>query len=654
MISRSHEPLLAAAATLIQCMGDPCFAVDSQGAVAAWNQAMKILTGVSPEAMLGRSDRAYALPFHGKKAPLLIDYVLLPGLLEDEPVPDVRHEGNVLEREESFPAIRGGRVFQTRAAALRDPQGAIVGAVQSFRDNTDPGIIRQTLAATEEKYRVFFENAEDFLYIHDFDGNLIETNMASKLQTGYTAEEILCMNIKDFMPEPYRQAFGRYQEDVLKKGGGEGLISILTKDGRERVIEYRNTLVRDSRGNPLYVQGSGRDITEKVKGKRALKFSEDRYRTILESIEEPYFEVDLSGNFTFFNQALAKNLKYTPDELKGLNYRQYMDEENAKMVFEMFHRVYVTGEAAKTFDWELMDKEGGKRYAEASVSLMRDARGSPIGFRGIVRDITLRKEAQRERDRYEIRLSRAQRMEAIGTLASGIAHDFNNMLSAIMGYTELARRQMQEDSPAARNLAQVLKAGMRARDLVAQLLSIGRNYRAEREGVAVIAILKEALNLLRATIPTTIEIRTALHPEAGMVYADATEIHQLVMNLCTNAYQAMEEKGGLLQITLEPVILQAEECNGKIQPPLSPGPYLKLTVSDTGDGMDEDTIRHIFDPFFTTKERGKGTGLGLATVSRIITDLKGGVSVESSPGKGSAFTLFLPRYESKAKKPKKR
>jgi len=650
-----HKPLLAAAAAVVQCLDDPCFAVDSRGAVAAWNQAMESLTGVSAEAMLGRADREYALPFFGRKTPLLVDYALTPGLLENEHAPDVRREADVLVREELFPALQGGRVLRTRASVLRDPQGVVVGAVQSFRDIPDPGLARQVRAADEEKYRVFFENSNDFFYIHDFDGHLIETNMASKMYTGYTAEEIIRMNIKDLVPGQYRPMFDKYLEEILIKGGSEGLISVLTKDGRERVIEYRNTLVRDAVGNPLYVQGTGRDITDKIKGQRALKISEDRYRTILESIEEPYFEVDLSGNFTFFNQALAKNLKFASDEIKGLNYRQYMDEENARKVFETFHRVYITGKAAKTLDWEVRDKYGGRRYAEASVSLIRDAKGNPTGFRGIVRDITQRKEAERERDRYELRLSQAQRMEAIGTLASGIAHDFNNMLSAIMGYTELARRQLQnEESQAVRNLEQVLKAGMRARDLVAQLLSIGRNYKAERETVKVIAVVREALNLLRATLPTTIEIRTALHPEAGTVYADPTEIHQLIMNLCTNAYQAMEEKGGLLLITLEPVIINGSENAANIQPPISEGAYVKLVVSDTGCGMDEDVIRHIFDPFFTTKERGKGTGLGLATVSRIVADLKGGVAVKSNPGEGAEFTLYLPRYDFKAKNPKKR
>jgi len=231
-----HKPLLAAAAAVVQCLDDPCFAVDSRGVVAAWNQAMESLTGVSAEAMLGRADREYALPFYGRKTPLLVDYAMTPGLLENEHAPDVRREADVLVREELFPALQGKRVLRTRAAVLRDPQGVVVGAVQSFRDIPDPDLARQARAADEEKYRVFFENSNDFFYIHDFDGHLIETNMASKMYTGYTAEEIIRMNIKDLVPGQYRPMFDKYLEEILIKGGSEGLISVLTKDGRERVI----------------------------------------------------------------------------------------------------------------------------------------------------------------------------------------------------------------------------------------------------------------------------------------------------------------------------------------------------------------------------------------------------------------------------------
>lgn len=635
-----------------QCMGDPCLVLDAKGAVAAWNDAMTDLTGISGQDMLGKSDREYALPFHGNRAPLLVDYALRPELLHDTPDSDILEEGPLLSRKESFPQIRGNRIFHTRAVKLTGPGGEVLGALQSFHEITGRETDREARPEMEDKYLTFFRNSADFLFIHDLKGNLIETNIVSKMHTGYTSEEIMHTNIKDLMPEPYRLQFDRHQDKMVRRGGGEGIISILTKDGRERVIEYRSTLIRDFRGNPLYVQGSGRDITDRIKGQIALKVSEEKYRNILDSIEEAYFEVDLAGNFTFFNQALFKNLKYSSEELMGMNYRRYVDEENARKIFEAFHRVFMTGKPTKAFDWEIRDKNGGRIFVEASVSLLRNSRQTPIGFRGIVRDITQRKEADRERDRYEMRLSQAQKMEAIGTLASGIAHDFNNMLSAIMGYAELARRRLPSGSPAEQSLSQVVKAGMRARDLVSQLLSIGKNYRLDREAIKVDTILNEAVNLLRATIPSSIEIRTDLHPEAGVVYADPTEIHQLIMNLCTNAYQAMEDRGGLIKVSLKPISLRKDEMKGKIHPLLQEGEYLAITVADTGCGMDEHTIRHIFDPFFTTKERG--TGLGLATVRRITTDLNGGISVQSCLGEGSSFTLYLPRYPGRAKRSKHR
>jgi len=507
------------------------------------------------------------------------------------------------------------------------------------RDITERKKTEEALRLSESKYRNMFENVSDFLVLHDMEGNLIETNLASKMDIGYTAEDVKGMKIVDLMPDQYKPFFAFYMDDLKKKGKQEGLISILTKNGKERVIEYKNLLVVDSNGEPVSVQGSGRDITERIKAEKALKISEEKYRNILESIEEAYFEVDFKGRFTFFNHALGKNLGYTDEELKGMDYKQYMDEANAQKVFTMFHNVYISGNPTKAFDWEMKNRNGEKMYVEASVALLKNSKGKPIGFRGIVRDITERKEAQRQRERYEMRLSQAEKMEAIGTLAGGIAHDFNNMLSAIIGYTDLVMIELEEGSHARMNLEQVVKAGIRARELVAQILSFSRKFKAERESVKVGFIVNEALNLLRVTIPTSIEIRQDIGCESETVFADPTEIHQIIMNLCTNAYQAMENHGGVLIVSLESIeIIEEDPTLG-----LPKGPYLKLLVGDTGYGMSEETTKNIFDPFFTTKERGKGTGLGLATVHRIVSELKGAISVESIEGRGTTFSIYLPK-----------
>ena len=528
--------------------------------------------------------------------------------------------------------------MQRKLGDARDPDGA--------------GAEKRAPEGGGDKYRTFFENAADFFYIHDFEGNLIETNLASKMHTSYSDEEIARMNIKDIMPEAYRALFDEYMKQVKTEGRGEGVISVLTRDGREKVLEYRNIVVKDEEGRPLHVQGSGRDITDSVRAHHALKRSEERYRSILEGIEESYFEVDLAGNLTFFNQSLTRDLKFPEDQVRGMNYRQFMDEENAKKVFEVFHRVFATGEPAKGFDWVLKDRDGRDHHVEASVSLQKDSKGNPAGFKGIVRDVTPRVEARKERDRYEMRLAQAQKLEAIGTLAGGIAHDFNNMLSAIIGYTELARDGLPEGAYARKNLDQVLRAGMRARDLVARILSYSRTFEAKREAVDAGLIVEEAVNLLRASIPTSIGMSCTVVTEGLLVHADPTEIHQVVMNLCTNAYQAMEGSAGRLKISLEPALLNDGGVLGA-GAQLVPGAHLKLTVSDTGRGMDEEIMKHIFDPFFTTKRRDKGTGLGLATVQRIVTELKGGILVESAPGRGTTFTIYLPAVE-EAGKPENR
>jgi signal transduction histidine kinase/ActR/RegA family two-component response regulator len=258
-----------------------------------------------------------------------------------------------------------------------------------------------------------------------------------------------------------------------------------------------------------------------------------------------------------------------------------------------------------------------------------------------------RKEAQEERRRLETRLRQAQKIQAIGTLAGGIAHDFNNILAAIMGYAELVRLRIPEGSRAKEHLRQVLMSTYRARDLVKQILTFSRQTEQERRPVYVHLLAKEALKLLRASLPSTIEIRQNIVSDLSAVMADPSEIHQILMNLCTNAHEAMREKGGVLEVTLAPVDLGLDD--GAKYPDVRPGPYLKLSVADTGLGMNRRTVERIFDPYFTTKEKGEGTGLGLAVVHGIVANLGGTIEVCSEPGEGTSFHVFLPRVEVRLK-----
>jgi signal transduction histidine kinase len=252
------------------------------------------------------------------------------------------------------------------------------------------------------------------------------------------------------------------------------------------------------------------------------------------------------------------------------------------------------------------------------------------------------KKEMAERKRTETQLRQAQKMEAIGTLAGGIAHDFNNILFPIMGYTEMTLKNLPDDSRIRRNLEGVLKAATRAKDLVRQILAFSRHTDLKQKYLMIQPIIKEALKLLRATLPATIEIREDINKECGPVFASPTQIHQIMMNLCANAYHAMRETGGVLEVKLTDIRLGPEDI--PFYPAVSSGSYLKLSVSDTGHGMTKDIMEKIFDPYFTTKDTGEGTGLGLSVVHGIVRNHNGHITVYSEPGKGTVFHIYLPLF----------
>ncbi|NLD35872.1 MAG: response regulator [Desulfatiglans sp.] len=254
-----------------------------------------------------------------------------------------------------------------------------------------------------------------------------------------------------------------------------------------------------------------------------------------------------------------------------------------------------------------------------------------------------RMNTEEKKKQVEALLQQAQKMEAIGTLAGGIAHDFNNILQSIMLNTELAQFENSGNNVVQHRMDEVLKASKRATDLVKQILTFSRQSEIELRPLKISLVIKEALKMLRSSLPSTIEMSSSISTEDDLALADPTQIHQVVMNLCTNAAHAMREKGGTLSVNLEPVFIQPESTS--LYPELLPGPYVCMKVSDTGHGIDKNLIDRIFDPFFTTKERGEGTGLGLAVVYGIIKELKGTIRVESEKGMGATFTILLPRIQ---------
>ena len=377
------------------------------------------------------------------------------------------------------------------------------------------------------------------------------------------------------------------------------------------------------------------EILEKQRIENHLKKSEEKYRTILESIEEAYYEVDIAGNFTFFNSSLSRILGYSKDELTGMNNRQYMDAETARKVFNAYNLVYTTKKPYKSFDWELIRKDGSKSFVEASVSLRIDLKGREIGFKGVVRDIT-------EQRKIEAQLVQAQKMESVGRLAGGVAHDYNNALSVIMGYTELAMASVDTAGQLQADLNEVLKAGRRATDITRQLLAFAR-----KQTIAPIVLdlnenVENILKMLQRLIGEDIDLAWLPMMGLGNIKMDPSQIDQILANLCVNARDAIK---GVGKVTIETKNMVFDKAYCADHAGFKPGKFAQLTVSDNGCGMDKEILNNIFEPFFTTKDLDKGTGLGLSMVYGIVKQNNGFINVYSEQGKGTAIKIYLPLHE---------
>jgi PAS domain S-box-containing protein len=386
-------------------------------------------------------------------------------------------------------------------------------------------------------------------------------------------------------------------------------------------------------------KSANRMIVERKKAEAALRKSEQSYRQLVQSANSIIMRMDTKGHVIFFNKYAQDFFGYTEPEILGKNVIGTIVPPRDQTGFDlaqMIENISTHPERYVSNENENMRRDGERvQVAWMNKAIYDDeSRVKEILCVGI--DVT-------EKWRLEKRLAQAQKMEAIGTLAGGIAHDFNNILSAIMGYTELSLIDEPQDSPIRRNLKQVLKAGTRAKELVQQILTYSRQREREMQPVKVNLIVNEALKLLRATLPSTIQINNSIKSNLA-VMSDPTNIHQVLMNLCTNAGYAMQDEGGLLEVSLADVEIGSDFA--RHHPGLKPGKFVRLIVRDTGHGMTPDVIERIFDPFYTTKKKGEGTGMGLSVVHGIVKSHGGTLTVDSTPGKGSVFKAYFPAIES--------
>jgi PAS domain S-box-containing protein len=528
---------------------------------------------------------------------------------------------------------------------IRDKDQKPIGILALSRDITERRKADEALKKSEERFRIITGNMKDTIWMMDMDLKITYITPSVVHNLGYTIEELKTLPLKKaFTPDSW-QTFRHLMADELtpERLDKKDLkiertleFALCRKDGSSFWSEITMTLIRDIDGSPNGFVGVGRDISMRKKAEESLIVSEEKFRKAVFTNPDSIVISRLAdGAFVLVNQSFLELSGYTEKEVIGNTSLDINLWENSEDKEKIFKKLSVEG-SVKNFEARFRKKNGEVGSGLFSASII-DLEGLPHVLT-ITRDLTDRNQAREERDKLEAQLQQSQKMEAIGTLAGGIAHDFNNILTAILGYTEIAISDLPQGSDTRSNLEEVFKASLRAIDLVKQILMFSRQSETQLFPIRMHLIIKEALKLLRASLPSTIEINQNIRA-LGTVLADLTQIHQIMMNLCTNASHAMSENGGELSVSL----IQVNVPDDKTAPKeLPPGPYLKLTVSDTGCGMTPEVINRIFDPYYTTKGIDKGTGLGLAVVHGIVQSHGGRIAVESEPGKGTSFHIYLP------------
>ena len=503
--------------------------------------------------------------------------------------------------------------------------------VSEFKD------IKGKLRENEEKYRTLSLNIPGMIYraMPDWSVEIISN---SEIVCGYSNNEFITKKLTwldlihiDDKQQIFEEGFKltEKQMTIVQK------YRIYAKDGTTHwVSDHKTSFFRED-GSLISIDGIVYDITEfKNKGDELLR-NEERFRDIAESMADWIWEVDNEGRYTYCSEKIESILGYTVKEIIGKTPFDFMSPNDAEKNGEIFGKIITEKGIIKNLENWNLSKDGRDVCLITTGVPILDKSGDLIGYRGVDSDITNSKKAEIEQKKLKERLQQSQKMESIGILAGGIAHDFNNILYPIIGFTEMSIEDLPKTHPVQENLQDILDGAKRASDLVKQILKFSRQEKQVLKPIILKPVVGEAIKLLRSTIPANIDIQGNLYDEKDYVLCDATEIHEIVMNLCTNAYHSMEENGGT-------IIVRLNKQNPSPDLKLPSGEYICLSVSDNGVGIPKDIIDKIFEPYLTTKEIGKGSGLGLSVVHGIIINYKGNISVESSPGKGSEFNVFLP------------
>ena len=553
-------------------------------------------------------------------------------------------------------------------------------SVAIVRDITERKQTEEALVRAKEEWERTFASVPDLIAILDNQHRVLRVNAAMAARLGAKAEECIgvrCYEVVHGLSEPPdycphsrtikdgRQHIEEVHEDRL---GGDFVVS--------------TTPLYDGQGQMIGTVHVAHDITKRKRAEEALQESEKRMQRAQEIAHLGSWELDVVNNQLSWSDEVYRIFGLKPQEF-GATYDAFLEAvhpDDRAAVDAAYSGSLREGRDTYEIEHRVVRRSTGEvRIVHEKCEHVRDASGRIIRSVGMVHDITQRKKilealqkahsrleqrvAERtaeltqaykkletemaERAKVEEQLRQAHKMEAIGTLAGGIAHDFNNILASILGFTEMAVEDVSDRPDVEKNLQRVLKSTMRARDLVKQILAFSRKTEHTGAPIALSPLIKETVQLLRASIPTTIDIVLNIAATSDTILASPVEMQQILMNLSSNASLAMQERGGTIGISLNDIDFQPE--SPMFEQGVAPGEYLQLVVRDTGIGMSSDVMKRVFEPFFTTRAVGKGTGMGLAVVYGIVKSLNGAITVESEPGIGSTFRIFLPKLKTEVK-----
>ncbi len=622
---------------IINFLPDAIMAIDREGRIIVWNKAIEEMTGYPAERMLGKGNHEYAIPFYGARRPILFNFVSVWDPDTEKKYSFIKKEGDTLYTETDVPCVRGrNRILWGKAGPLYDIQGNIVGAIESIRDVTERRQAELALRESENLLRAIFNSTFQFTGVVAPDGILMEINQTALDFARITKEDVIG---KYFWETPWWQSnkanVQRLKDAVSRAAEGKFVRYEVEMQGAGHITAIADFSLKpifDPDGRVTMLIPEGRDVTERKRAEEALFNEKEKLQVLSENAPFGMALIDRNGHFLYVNPKFREIFGY-----------ELGDVPNGKTWFRKgFPDPAMRSTVIRTWMNDIA-ASNGKLWQRVFSVTCKDGSVKTINFTPVLlkdMDTILVCEDITERKKLEAQLLDAQKMEAIGTLSGGIAHDFNNILMGIQGYASLIMLDIGPGNPQYDRLKRIEEQVKSAADLTGQLLGFARGGKYVTKPINMNDLIEKTSTMFGRT-KKEIAIHSKYEKDIWAVEADQGQIEQVLLNLYLNAWQAMPQGGEILLETRNAII--NDSCAGVYS--MVPGRYVRVSISDTGMGMDEKTRERIFEPFFTTKELGRGTGLGLAMVYGIVKNHNGFIEVASEPGKGTTFTLYFPASE---------